>query len=76
MGSGWPNRSWLSPHDLAAIAGVHHRTILREISRGNLAATQAGGYVIEVDEAKRWLAGFHKYATLRQPRKQGSETPA
>jgi hypothetical protein len=73
MGSAWPNRSWLSPQDLAAIAKVHYRTILREISNGHLAASQAGGYVIDVREAKRWLAGFEKYAALRGPRKQGSQ---
>jgi len=62
----WPDRSWVTSAELARIAGVARRTVLREISRGNLAGEPAGGYVIEVSEAQRWLAAFEKYAALRK----------
>ena len=69
----WPDRSWVTSAELAEIAVVNGRTILREIERGHLAAKRSGGYVIDLDEAKRWLDGFSPYSSLRQPRPR--ETP-
>jgi hypothetical protein len=62
----WPERDWLKAGELAGIAGVHARTVLREITRGNLTAEKHGGWVIALTEAKRWLARFRKYEGLRK----------
>lgn len=59
-----PERDWLTPAELAGIAGVHARTVLREIARRNLSATKHGGWVIQRPEAERWLSRFRKYAGL------------
>lgn len=68
----WPDRDWVTAAELAALAGVHHRTVLREIGRENLAGRKHGGWVIERAEAERWLAQFHKYDGLRK--KEPEET--
>jgi hypothetical protein len=62
----WPERDWIKAGELASIAGVHPRTVLREIDRGNLTATKHGGWVITLTEAKRWHAEFEKYGSLRK----------
>lgn len=63
----WPaGRDWVKAGELAEIAGIHHRTILREIGRGNLDAAKHGGWVITLTEAKRWLGQFEKYQSLRK----------
>lgn len=62
----WPDRSWVTSTELAAMAGVNSRTILREIERGNLAGQRAAGFVIEATEAKRWFAVFERWAAQRK----------
>jgi hypothetical protein len=66
----WPERDWVKAAELAGIAGVDPRTVLREIGRGNLAATKHGGWVIERPEAERWLTRFRKYNGLRKEAQQ------
>jgi hypothetical protein len=51
----------------AELAGVHFRTVEREIRRGNLHAEKHGGvWIIEQAEAERWAGQFQKYAEQRQ----------
>lgn len=64
--SAWPEREWVTAAELAAIARVHPRTVLREINRGNLTARKHGGWIIDRPEAERWLDQFAKYAGLRK----------
>lgn len=61
-----PEREWVTPAELAKAAGVHPRTVHREIEREHLTATKHGGWVITRAEAERWLTQFSKYAGLRK----------
>lgn len=58
----WPDRGWVTPAELAAIARRSERTILREIDRDHLHAERAGNapspWIIERAEAERWLAQY------------------
>jgi excisionase family DNA binding protein len=55
----WPARSHVTSAELAIIADVADRTILREIHRGHLRAVKAGRqWSIERSEAERWLAAY------------------
>lgn len=57
-------RPWLTTAELAEHANVNLKTVYREIKRGNLGSTRAGGgrssFVIDRAEAERWLAGYRK----------------
>lgn len=60
----WPDRTWLTTAELAAIAGVAEKTVYREMERGNLTAQRAGTgrapFIIERAEAERWLTNYRK----------------
>lgn len=57
----WPARGWLTASELATVARVADRTILREIDRGHLTATKAGrAWIIDLTEAQRWLTDYRK----------------
>jgi hypothetical protein len=66
MSIDWPERDWVTSAELAALAGVNVRTVLREIGRGNLAGEKNVGWIIARPEAERWLTQFHKYDGLRK----------
>jgi hypothetical protein len=66
----WPDRSWVTAAELAAIARRNERTIHREIERRNLHAERAGGapspWIIERAEAERWLAQYKPERTAER----------
>lgn len=63
----WPARSWVNSDELASIARVTSRTILREIDRGHLTAERSGGrWIIERPEAERWLASYNPERTPKK----------
>jgi hypothetical protein len=61
----WPRRCWVKSSELAAIAEVAERTVLREIERGHLPAERYGGWIIEKAEARKWLGHYKRTERVR-----------
>ena len=59
-----PRRDWVTSAELAEMAGVSVRTVLREVARGNLAASKHVTWIIARPDAEAWLTSFRKYDGL------------